>query len=90
MLVKLGPVCSSEGLEPGTLKQKVSFGPKKETKAPEKRKQTTPLRIGKLSFEDYHMTWSSIATSKISDQFSNPRKFSVKYRNLPATAHSKS
>ena len=35
----------------------------------------TAPRVAKLSFEDYHVTWSGIATSKARQDLKNPCKY---------------
>ena len=34
--------------------------------------QTAPSHVAKLSFADYHSTWSGIATSKVHTEAKNP------------------
>ena len=57
-----------------TADSKVTFD-----KLPPEIPRTAPTRetakVSKLSFEDYHKTWSGIATSKTNDAVKNPCKY---------------
>ena len=40
-------------------------------------KTSSTKKIAQVSFEDYHTTWSGIATSKSNPQEKNPRKHKI-------------
>lgn len=52
------------GLNPFSQTDKVRFMPQKEAPPTKTAPASAPPKKGKLSFEDYHNTWSGIATSK--------------------------
>ena len=74
---------TAAGMEPYARKDRVSFAPSQEEQNKEDKgglkmhKPRGPL--SKISFEDYHNTWSGIATSKWDTNSPNPCKFILTY-----------
>ena len=76
-VLKLIQILFSAGVTPHSeIESRVRFAtPTEETKTfIATANKSTPAKITRLSFDDYHTTWSGIATSKPAHQMKNPRR----------------
>ena len=56
------------------LESRVRFAPPTEDAKTATAAKSSTAKITRLSFDDYHMTWSGIATSKPTQEMKNPCK----------------
>ena len=65
------------GLHPHLSDSKVRFAPPREELPPPPSTQTAKKKTSNVSFEEYHATWTGIATSKSDENQENPCRFSM-------------
>ena len=71
MIIIMHVCLITAGLDPHLPKEKVRFAPVKKEAPKPPSAPSEVSSVGKISFEEYHLTWKHIATSKSTDSDKN-------------------